>query len=245
MVIATLFLVVGIASRAHAVPQIEIPLHGATITPGGTMGIASSGWGGKVAGCPNKVKFTIKDSKGKKFTIGRFSARFSLFENAAPYWVYRRSVDVPAGIAPGPAKLIAYQSWEVGIAGVACFRVFEHDAKRPITIAGAVGNDPPVITGFAAPSVPQGVATAITWTASEACSMDINLYAEVRRGERAEIGAIATDIAGVQGPNQFLWDGSVNGSYMPPGTHRLSAQCTDPSESRSAPDFTNVTVVYP
>ena len=238
-------LVVAVAPRAEAVPQIEIPLHLATITPGGTMSLQSSGWAGKAGTCSNKVKFKIKDSNGTSFTIGNFSARFSLFEDAGPYWVYRRSVDVPSGIAPGRATLVGYQSWEVGFAGLGCVRLFEHDAKRPITIAGAVGNDPPVIEDLSVPEVPQGVGTPITWTASEPCSMEIALFAEVRRGELAEIGSIASDIAGVAGPNQYLWDGSIDGSYLPPGTHRLRARCTDASGGGSAPRFTDVTVRYP
>jgi hypothetical protein len=141
--------------------------------------------------------------------------------------------------------LIGYQSWEVGFAGLGCIRLFEHDAKRSITISGSVGNDPPVIDDLSAPTLRQGIGTAITWTASEPCSMDIGLYAEVRSGELAEIGTVISDIAGVAGANQYLWDASVDGSYLPPGTHRLRAQCTDPSGSSSAPRFTNVKVAYP
>ena len=215
-----------------AKPNIHIPTANATLTPGGTTRLESGGWFGPTT-CPNKVKYELEASN-HTYNLGSFQPKFSVFEHQAPWWVYKRALAIPNGAKAGNARIVAKQDWEFKFPAVGCLKLFRVNASKKVVISGAVGNDPPVISGaqVASPAT-QGTAT-LSWTSSEACTTTIELWADTGDGAHDLMGNLTTDLAAVSGANTFEWDTTFHGSFIPPGEHQLRLFCVDSSSARSA-----------
>lgn len=231
--------VLSMAPSASAAPVISSPGSGSTVTPGGDLYLESGRWYPS-SGCAGRVKVTIKDSGDRTWNLGRFTPQFSLFEKQFPYFIYDRSVPVPAGMRPGPARMRAEQVWGVKFPVInICIDLFKVSASRSIVVEGAVGNDPPVITDLSAPGKrTQRTPQPVTWTASEPCAMTLSLHQSVG-GVDVELGNIVEGHPGVAGANSYVWDSTFAGADLTSGTYELEARCTDPENSMSAPRFTS------
>lgn len=236
--IAVAALLIGVAGSASAAPVITSPSAGSRITPGGTLYLESGRWYPR-AGCGGKVTLTVRDSGGKTWTLGRLTPRFSLFENQFPYFIYDRSLSVPAGMKPGPARFKAKQTWGIKFPVIdLCIDLFTVSAARTVTVEGAVGNDPPVISNLSAGTTrTQSTVQPITWTASEPCAMTLTLFQSVG-GVEVEVGRIVEGRPGVAGANSYAWDSRIAGADLTTGAFDVEARCTDSQASTSAPRFT-------
>jgi hypothetical protein len=236
--VATTVALISVVVPAHAAPVITSPAGGETITPGGRLYLESGRWY-PPAGCASKVKVTIRDSAGDTRTLGRFTTRFSLFENQFPHFIYDRSVAVPAGMKPGAARMRATQTWGVKFPVInICIDLFTISATRTVNVEGAIGNDPPVITALSAGTTrTQGTMQPITWTASEPCAMTLTLVQSVG-GVGVDIGPIVESHPGVEGANTYAWDSRFAGADLTTGNYDVEARCTDAQNSSSAPRFT-------
>jgi hypothetical protein len=229
-------LVVGPA--ATAAPVIHSPR--GTITPGGTIRIDSGRWYPDTGGCASKVKVTVTDSAGEVWNVGNYNPRFSLFEGHFPYEIYDRSKRVPEGLAPGTARMRARQVWGFKFPVInICIDLFSVSATRTLTIQGALGNAPPVISDLSAGTTRhQRTPQPITWTATEACAMSLTLIQSVG-GVEVELGTLVDNHPGVVGANSYGWDSTFRGADLTTGTYRLKSRCVDTDASASAPDFTS------
>ena len=236
-VVATAALILTTAPAAAA-PVIVSPSAGSTLTPGGKFQLDSGRWYPDIGGCASKVKLTLTDSAGKDWSLGKYEPRFSAFENHFPYDIYKRSVRVPEGVRSGQARLKAKQVWGFKFPVIKiCIDLFSVSARRTVTIAGATGNDPPVISGLdAGDTRRQRESQPVTWSSSEPCTMALTLYQEVGDAE-IELGDIVTGYASTAGPNSFDWDSRLQGVDLTTGEYRLKARCVDPESSASAPKF--------
>ena len=222
---------------ASAAPVILSPR--GTVTPGGTFQLDSGRWYPDTGGCSSKVKVTIRDAAGKTWSIGRYEPRFSLFENHFPYEIYDRSVRVPEGMKAGSARVKAEQTWGFRFPIIKiCIDLFKVSATRNITVQGAVGNDPPVISDLSgnSPRV-QRTSQPITWTASEPCTMTLRLLQDVG-GVEVDLGPIVENYPSVAGANTYAWDTTLGGAVLTTGDYRILSRCVDASNAASAPTFT-------
>ena len=226
------------AGPAIAAPVITSPAAGSTITPGGKLYLESGRWYPS-AGCSSKVKVTVRDSAGDTRTLGRFAPRFSVFENQFPYFIYDRSVSVPAGMKPGTALMKAGQTWGFKFPVInLCIDLFTVSATRTVKVEGAVGNDPPVISALSAGATRiQSTVQPITWNASEPCAMTLTLVQSIG-GVDVDIGPIVEGHPGVAGANSYPWDSKFTGADLTTGSYNIEARCTDSQASSSAPRFT-------
>lgn len=230
-------LLIGVAGPASAAPVITKPAGGAHITPGGTLYLESGRWYPR-AGCGGKVKVTVR-AGGKTWTLGRFTPRFSLYENQFPYFIRDRSVSVPAGMKPGTARMNAKQTWGIKFPVInLCIDLFTVSATRNVTVVGAVGNDPPVISDLSAGTLrTQSTVQPITWTASEPCAMTLTVFQSVG-GVDVGVGKIVEGHPGVAGANSYAWDSRIAGADLTTGSFDVEARCTDSQASISAPRST-------
>ena len=219
-------------------PVIVSPAGGSTLTPGGKFQLDSGRWYPDVGGCASKVKLTLTDSAGKDWGLGSYEPRFSVFEKHFPYEIYKRSVRVPEGVKSGQAQLKAKQVWGFKFPVIKiCIDLFSVSARRTLMIAGATGNDPPVISDLdAGDTRRQRESQPVTWSSSEPCTMALTLYQEVGDAE-IELGDIATGYPSTNGANSFDWDSRLGSADLTTGGYRLKARCVDPDGSASAPRF--------
>jgi hypothetical protein len=231
-------------------PRLEIWKYDREVAPGDSITIDGFHWFSLISpNCDGSVHVKLRDAEDKNWSLGTLGGQTGLellvdYEGEAVGDMTGR-LKIPNGVAPGPAKITAKQRLRLKIFPLSCSQIqlATKSATARITILGAVGNSPPQITGLAAPTIRQGVATPITWTASEAGTTTIALEYQFVEGRWIDLGQLG-NVATVAGANAFSWNATLDGHYLPAGTYRVTLEQAGDVGELSAPARTTFQVAY-
>jgi hypothetical protein len=189
------------------------------------------------ANCNNKIHLKLRDSGGESFSLGRFKPVNPkiAYEGEEYPAALEASPTIPDGARPGAAKIRGTQDWSFKFPGLGCFELFQiSSARRSVTILGESGNDPPRITGFNIPDLPQGGPGSINWTASEPCAATVEIEYRLAPGMKYDLPAALAGHASVAGANTVPYDATSEGRALPAGEYRASMQCQEGNGAKSS-----------
>jgi len=224
-------------SAAHASSEgssLEI-LYGTSFNAGDPVWLnGETGWF-RPTNCPNKPVATLVDSLGHSFNMG--SIPFDQSEtNTPPYFLagFYGPVTIPLGAAAGKAQITVRQKFEFKLPGVSCITLATKQATASLTIQGAVGDAPPVLSNVhVPPAVVQRQSTQITWTLSKAAAVDVSVGYRFNQSRIfwLDLGSLSA----VAGTGSFTWNGTYGGHAVPIGRYLLRLEATDAASELSAP----------
>jgi hypothetical protein len=235
---------VGLASASAVEARApKLRIYPKQFNPGDQIFVDGQLWLWMVGlGCDSKINLSLRDSKGHEHSLGRVGGKTGLslvlYEGHGDF---AGIVHVPeGGVAPGPATVHGVQRLRVKFPGLGCSQLQiarKSTTVRNLTVLGAEGNSPPVVTGLAAPPMRQSVPAAIAWNASEAGHSTIDLEYVFTPKRLIKVGRIF-DADTPAGANRFAWTPSFGGQALPTGRYRIAIRTRDAQDSQSAPKLT-------
>lgn len=246
---AMCLLLAGPAAAGTFDPRLKVSDFGVGLAPGDEVTVIGSHWFGFVSpNCDGKVRLELIDAEGTHHSLGRIGGWNRLeivyFEDEGPGDMAGR-VRIPNGVAPGPARIRGVQRLRLRIPPLACSQIqlARKSATATVTILGAIGNTPPRITDLTAPPIRQGIGVAITWSQSEAGTTTVGLEYEFVAGRWVDLGTIAS-LPTTAGANALMFDGSLEGHYLPPGAYRVTLEQAGDAGELSAPGRATFSIGY-
>jgi hypothetical protein len=156
--------------------------------------------------CRARVRFTLEDSTGRDFTIGRFRPSFG-FDLGEIRRVIGR---VPAGAAFGRASLRSRQNCRVGTAsGRDRIRIVDPTQPPPRVLEGSIS------------TVSVGGRPRITFRLDEPALVTVVVDYQLVPGVFKEVDVLTRAFRDRRGVHAFRWRASAGGLLLPAGPYRL------------------------
>ena len=242
--------VVGVVALVLACMLPVLPAHAAWETlkilgnqkkefnPGAPMWLTGHSWWGPISNCKNKVAIYLIDSAGRKKKMGQIGAPPEglglLGRDVQNVWDIEGLVHEPmTGIRAGKAQLLAVQRVKFRIPGLPCLQFARKQSRiSGLRILGVEGNDPPAVTGLAAPDFRQGRPGAISWSQSEAGRATVKVAYRFTPALPLDVATLV-DEQRPGGANLIDWDAMAGGRALPAGRYRVTVQVRGADDASS------------